>query len=187
MTKKHKAAVSCLNSFSKFLISCSCEDNLILVYDYQRQEVDQEIRLPQDTFSGLPTVVNMFKDSATGADLLLIGTTSGKVLIYDLQLKQFGHEIRSKLVRTSGAHSRWSQAFEFVSSQSQSSKTCSLFPAMYSLSSLNVDKSSSLMLQSAQGRSRAGIGCSSKNWLSFKGTYQESKEKATRWESRSSW
>ena len=95
MTKKHKAAVSCLNSFSKFLISCSCEDNLILVYDYQRQEVDQEIRLQQDTVSGLPTVVNMFKDSASGADLLLIGTTSGKVLIYDLQLKQFGHEIKT--------------------------------------------------------------------------------------------
>mmetsp|Transcript_5041 Transcript_5041/g.7582 ORF Transcript_5041/g.7582 Transcript_5041/m.7582 type:complete len:120 (-) Transcript_5041:689-1048(-) len=44
-SQRHKKAISCLASHGKYLISCSTEDNLVLVYDYAKQEEFKEITL----------------------------------------------------------------------------------------------------------------------------------------------
>lgn len=43
--KRHKKAITCLTSSGKYLISCSMEDNLIVVYDYQMQQEQQDLSL----------------------------------------------------------------------------------------------------------------------------------------------
>lgn len=79
--KRHKKAITSLSSEGKYLISCSTEDDLITVFDYQQQdEVGQiSLQLPDE----LPTYVISFNQN-----WLLIGTTRGQIHVYDISTKQ---------------------------------------------------------------------------------------------------
>jgi hypothetical protein len=63
-------------------VSCSTEDNLIIVFDYQQQEEVHEITLP--FAEELPTQALSFNQK-----WVLIGSNKGVVHLFDLQAKTF--------------------------------------------------------------------------------------------------
>ena len=88
--KRHKKAITSLSSEGKYLISCSTEDDLISVFDYQQQdEVGQiSLQLPDE----LPTYVISFNHNC-----LLIGTSRGQIHVYDITAKRLLLDIKTKL------------------------------------------------------------------------------------------
>ena len=100
--KRHKKSITSLYSQGKYLISCSSEDNLIIVYDYSKQEEYREVHLlGAEVLEGdLPCTVILFKDLT--AEYLLIGSVKGQIYIYDLNNKCFGENslgFKSKIIQ----------------------------------------------------------------------------------------
>lgn len=63
-------------------MSCSTEDNLIIVFDYQQQEEVHAITLP--FAEELPTQALSFNQN-----WVLIGSNKGVIHVFDLQAKTF--------------------------------------------------------------------------------------------------
>jgi hypothetical protein len=84
-----------MTSLGKFLITCSKIDNLVIVYNYQTQEEHCAISLDHsDPNQGVeederPCALCSFKDHNTQSEYLLIGTTYGQVLLFNLDAKEF--------------------------------------------------------------------------------------------------
>lgn len=94
-TKRHAAAITCIVSFGKYLVSCSPKDNMIVVYDYQLQEEYRTLSLDPAVCdpSEQPQTLACFKDGILSKEYLLIGTTFGNVYLYDIE----GAEFKSSL------------------------------------------------------------------------------------------
>ena len=95
--KLHKKSITSLHSEGKYLISCSSDDNLIIVYDYSKQEEHCEVHLPEGDF---PCEVVYYKTQS--GEHLLIGSIKGQLTSYDLQTKSFGLtslHLKSKIIQ----------------------------------------------------------------------------------------
>lgn len=76
---RHKQTITCLHSFGKYLVSCSSFENLIVVYDYQKQEEYISLNLKEQNL-GLadneqPTRVSMMREQSRQLEFLIIGTS----------------------------------------------------------------------------------------------------------------
>ena len=94
-----------LSSWGKYLVSVSQDEDLIVVYDYQKQEDYRHVSLralhksgdtklsPRGQKAEKPTYALVFKDLVSQRDLLLIATDGGTITCYDLDSKQFSQVI----------------------------------------------------------------------------------------------
>ena len=97
---KRNTAISSLSAHGKYLVSCSADDNLVIVYDHSKREEYSEIALEKmnpdnGVIEGdLPSTAILFKDHGfTNQEFLLIGSTKGQIYLYDLENRLFGTQI----------------------------------------------------------------------------------------------
>ena len=103
MAKRHKTAISSLSAHGKYLISCSADDNLVIVYDHSKQDEYREVSLEKTNPDNgviegdLPSTAVLFKDQCfTNQEFLLIGSTKGQIYLYDIQNRLFGTQINAQ-------------------------------------------------------------------------------------------
>ena len=111
--KQHKGKVTSLSSWGKYLISVSQDEDLIIVYDYQKQQDYRQVSLQSLYQSGdtkasprvqkneRPTYALIFKHANSGRDILLIGTDQGSITCYDLESKKFSQQINAECLEKS--------------------------------------------------------------------------------------